>query len=157
MSLWKRVLITLGASAIFAATSIAEEPSLNRSLYVPVRFAPCEHLDHAVLYRGDDPIRELPGTQTFQFTYYPNLARLEPQFERVRVEGEHEGARFRSEVVVTPSSVYIGKRKIDLDLEQQLKRLKRSADVRHETVELSLKCSTSCRRQASLTSAETSR
>lgn len=156
MSLWKRTPLALGMLSILAGFAASEEPALNRSLYVPVRFAPCEHLEHAVLYRGDDPIRELPGTHVFQFTYYPNLSRLEPQFERVRIEGEHEGTDFRSEIVVTPASVYIGKKKIDLDLDGQIERLKHSIDARHETVELSLKCGTHCRRSARLTSAETS-
>lgn len=156
MSLWKTCLVTLGMLSTSIGTTLAEEPALNRSLYVPVRFAPCEHLEPAILYRGDAPIRELPGTHVFQFTYYPNLSRIEPQLERVRIEAEHDGKEFRSEVVVMPTSVYIGKKKIDLDVEQQLARIRGHVDARHETVELTLICRTACPRNAHLTSDETS-
>lgn len=156
MSLWKHILIAFFVTSTLVAPVVGDETALNRSIYVPVRFSPCEHLENAILYRGDTPILELPGTHVFQFTYYPSLSRLEPELERVRIEGSHDGAPFRSEVVVTPASVYIGSKKIDLDLDQQMMRLRRHVDSRHETVELSLKCSSSCRRSAALKSAETS-
>ena len=156
MSLWNYSLVAFFVISTLVAPVLGDETALNRSIYVPVRFSPCEHLENTLLYRGDTLILELPGTHVFQFTYYPSLSRLEPEFERVRVEGIHDGEPFRSEVVVTPATVYIGSKKIDLDLEEQMTRLRRHIDSRHETVELSLKCSSSCRRSAGLKSAETS-
>ncbi len=116
--------------------------ALSRSLYVPVELRVCEHLEGAVLYRGDEPLRTLPGKQVFQFTFFPGLNRIEPDFERVRVEGEG----FRTELIITPASVYIGNKKIDLDVEGQLTRLRHHVDSRHETVKLTLRCSQACSR-----------
>ncbi len=45
--------------------------ALSRSLYVPVELRVCEHLEGAVLYRDDEPLRSLPGKQVFQFTFFP--------------------------------------------------------------------------------------
>ena len=123
-----------------------DEEALNRSFYVPVELSLCEHLKDAVLYRGDTPIARLPGTHVFQFTFYPALKRLEPELERVRVEGTHEGEPFRTEIVVTPSSVYIGSKKIDLETDKLLARLRRTVDARHETVTLTLRCEHGCER-----------
>ena len=84
---------------------------------------------------------------------------MEPEFERVRVQGRLDDKAFKTGVVVTPASVYIGNSKIDLDLEAQMTRFRRNIDARHETVELSLRCSSSCGRVAKTEprSAETSR
>ena len=116
--------------------------ALSRSMYVPLEFRVCEHLRGATLYRGDEPLRSLPGKQVFQFTFFPTLHRIEPQLERVRVEGEG----FRTEVIVTPASVYVSNRKIDLDLDGQLSRLRSHVDARHETVKLTLRCGDACAR-----------
>jgi hypothetical protein len=151
---WRRFALALAGLALAASLLADDAPALNRSLYVPVRFAPCEHLEHAVLYRGDQPIQELPGTHVFQFTYYPNLERLEPELERVRIEGEHDDEPFRSEVIVTPTAVYVGSKKIDLDFEERVARRRNRVDLRHETVELSLKCSRACTRRAPVTTDE---
>jgi len=118
--------------------------ALSRSLYVPVELRVCEHLRGAVLYRDDEPLRSLPGKQVFQFTFFPALNRIEPELEQVRVEGEG----FRTELVITPASVYIGNKKIDLDLERQLDRLRHHVDSRHETVKLTLRCGEACSKAA---------
>jgi hypothetical protein len=116
--------------------------ALSRSLYVPIEIRICEHLQGAVLYRDSEPLRNLPGKQVFQFTFFPALNRIEPELERVRVEGES----FRTELIITPASVYVGNKKIDLDLEGQMEGLRRHADSRHETVKLTLRCSQACSR-----------
>ncbi len=118
--------------------------ALSRSLYVPVELRVCEHLRGAVLYRDDEPLRSLPGKQVFQFTFFPGLHRIEPEFERVRVEGEG----FRTELIVTPASVYVGNKRIDLDVEEQMNRLRHHVDSRHETVRLTLRCGDACSRTA---------
>jgi hypothetical protein len=116
--------------------------ALSRSMYVPVEIRVCEHIRGAVLYRDDQVLRSLPGRQVFQFTFFPALNRIEPELERVRVEGEG----FRTELIVTPATVYVGNRKIDLDIDAQLGRLRRHADARHETVKLTLRCPDACAR-----------
>ena len=121
-------------------TAAADEARLNRSVYVPIEFSFSSDLDHAVLFRGDDAIRELPATHVFQFTYYPNLEELLPEFERVRVAGSCDGTRFSTEIVVTPATVYFGSKKIELDLEEQSAAFKRRNDARHRTVRLKLRC-----------------
>jgi hypothetical protein len=115
---------------------------LARSLYVPVEIRLCEHLKDAVLYRGDEPLRRLPGKQVFQFTFFPALSRIEPELDRVVVEGQG----FRTELIVTPASVYVGTKKIDLDVGGQLAHLRHHTDTRHETVKLTLRCPTACAR-----------
>ncbi|HXV61315.1 MAG TPA: hypothetical protein VEK15_11515, partial [Vicinamibacteria bacterium] len=105
MSLWKYTSVAVLVILALVAPVLGDETALNRSIYVPVQFSPCEHLENAILYRGDTAILELPGMHVFQFTYYPSLSRLEPELDRVRIEGSHDGTSFRSEVVVTPASV----------------------------------------------------
>ena len=122
---------------LFAAS---DGDALSRSLYVPVELRVCAHLQGAVLYRDDEPLRSLPGKQVFQFTFFPALNRIEPELERVHVEGEG----FRTELVVTPASVYVGNKRIDLDVERQLDRLRHHIDARHETVKVTLRCGEAC-------------
>lgn len=138
------VAILLAASA----TVTAEEPRLARSIIVPVSFQPCEHVREALLFREETAISKLPGRHVFQFTYFPELRRIEPEFEKVRVEGRLNDEPFRTGVVVTPSAVYVGKSKIDLDLDAQRTRFERNVDARHETIKLTLKCSNRCQRSA---------
>ncbi len=122
----------------------SEGDALSRSVYVPVEIRVCEHLRGAVLYRDDQALRSLPGKQVFQFTFFPALDRIEPELERVRVEGEG----FKTELIITPATVYVGNRKIDLDLDSHLARLRHHVDSRHETVKLTLRCGDSCARAA---------
>lgn len=143
-----RYLALPAVLALFVPAAFGDDDgeALNRSFYVPVEFRLCEHLEDAVLYRDEEPVAHLPGTHVFQFTFYPALKRLEPEWERVRVEGTHDGEPFRTEVVVTPSSVYIGNKKIDLQTDARIARLRHRIDIRHETVTLSLRCAASCAR-----------
>jgi hypothetical protein len=122
--------------------AVSDGDALSRSLYVPVELRVCEHLKGAVLYRDEEPLRSLPGKQVFQFTYFPAMNRIEPELERVRVEGEG----FRTELIITPASVYVGNKKIDLDVEGQMEHLRRHVDSRHDTVKLTLRCSQACSR-----------
>jgi hypothetical protein len=140
-------IVALVLLSFLTLPAMGEDEVLPRSFYVPVSLELCEHVEKAVLYREDTPLRALPGEHVFQFTFYPALKRIEPEFERVRVEGRHHGEPFRAELVVTPFSVYIGNKKIDLDVAAEMKRLRRQIDVRHETVHLTLRCSASCLRR----------
>lgn len=144
----RRLWIALALVSVSTVSGFAgDERLLNRSFYVPLRFDFCEHFEEPVLYRDGAAIQELPGTHVFQFTFYPKLKRLEPALERVRIDGLKHGERFKTEVVVTPASVYIGSKKIELDLEGQMEAMRKSIDVRHEPVELTLRCDDSCGRR----------
>jgi hypothetical protein len=142
------VLFLLPAPALPAE----KDDALSRSFYVPVTIVVCEHLRGSVLYRGDEALRRLPGTQVFQFTFYPSRGQVLPELETVRVEGTTGDEAFRTEIVVSPASVYVGSKKIDLDLDEQLAQLRRRVDARHEPVTLKLRCGTSCARESHETS-----
>jgi hypothetical protein len=159
MRIWTKLSLSLVLAVVAALVATAsfsgEKGALNRSFYVPVQLSLCEHLEDAVLYRGDTPLARLPGTHVFQFTFYTALERLEPELERVRVEGTRDGDPFRIEIIVTPSSVYVGSKKIDLDIDELMARMRRAVDARHETVTLTLRCSSGCGRKSAMQSDET--
>ena len=126
-----------------------DKEALTRSFYVPLRVNLCEHVEGAILYRGDTPLTELPGSHVFQFTFFPELKRIVPEIDRVRVEGkDDQGEPFRTEIVVTPASVYVGDKKIDLDLERAMRELHRRIDFRHEVVTITLRCAHACPRSS---------
>lgn len=147
---WIAGALALAAFAVSVSVSTPglsedhDHDALNRSFYVPVQIAVCEHLKGAILYRGEEPLTRLPGSHIFQFTFFPALKRIEPELERVRVKGKDQGESFRAEIVVTPASVYVGDKKIDLDLDGQMRELRRRADARHDPVTLLLRCAHAC-------------
>jgi hypothetical protein len=132
--------------SFFSVTRFARAAdALNRSFYVPVQIELCDHLSQAVLYRGEEAIRPLPGKHVFQFTYYPSLNRLLPETERlfIRAVGK-DGEPFQIELVVTSSAVYIGDKCIHLDLHKQMSRLRKQVDVHYDPVILKITCGKSC-------------
>ncbi len=121
----------LAAAALATGADGAEDPRpLARSIYVPVAFevAPCLR---QVLVRNDEGrVRAVaPGRLVSQFTWYGGRRRLEPEWERLTVEGEiaapaaaapgapadRSTGRFRAEIVITPTSIYHGRRRLALD------------------------------------------
>jgi hypothetical protein len=128
---------------------------LTRSIYVPVQFNLCEHLRDAVLYQDDQALNVLPARRIFQFTYYPHLARIEPSASEVRVEGSRtEGGEFVGRLAVTPWGVFSGTHKIELDMNEQLQKMRFKLDVRYPTVTLRLRCLDSCGRKDATISTE---
>ena len=144
----------------------AEDPRpLARSIYVPVAFevAPCLR---QVLVRNDEGrVRAVaPGRLVSQFTWYGERRGLEPEWERLTVEGEiaapaaaAPGApadrsigRFRAEIVITPTSIYHGRRRLALDPDLSRGRERRAgfpgrgADFRYEETELLLRPAGGC-------------
>jgi hypothetical protein len=146
----------IGASVIllawsFTATAEAKDDKvdkarlLTRSIYLPVEFALCDHLENAVLYLGEVPVSVLPAKRIFQFTYYPNLARIEPMRTDVRVEGRRaDGSDFIGRLAVTPFGVFTANTKIELDMQAQLEKMRYKLDTRYEKLTLRLRCSDSC-------------
>ncbi|GMR23562.1 MAG: hypothetical protein BMS9Abin37_2003 [Acidobacteriota bacterium] len=143
-----RSLFLFSLFALVATTALAKDDKgkfLTRSIYVPVRFELCEHLENAILYEGEQPVSLMPAKRIFQFTYYPRLGRIEPAKTDVRVEGMRtNGEEFIGRLAVTPWGIYTANQQIDLDLNKQLARMKYKLDVRYKTRTLTLRCSDSC-------------
>jgi hypothetical protein len=131
-----------------AARDASSEKALNRSIYVPLRLALCEHIEEATLYQDEVPVRKLPGSQTIQFTFYPELDRLLPEEGVFRVKGkEISGRDFDVLLKVTPADVFIADHHIDLHPEEQLKDISHRVDIHYDPVTLKLNCRDFCPRQ----------
>lgn len=118
---------------------------LTRSIYVPVEIELCEHLHDAVLYQGEQAVSIVPSKRIFQFTYYPNLGRIEPVRTDVRVEGVRDnGEEFIGRLAVTPWGIFTANQRIELDLKKQLTKLRYKIDVRFKPRVLELRCSDAC-------------
>ena len=121
--------------------SHADKQVLNRSIYIPIQFRLCEHLSSGVLYINDQAVAHLPTERVFQFTYYPELHRMEPGEILVRVEGiDAEGRPTKVHLAITPNEIRTPQRAIDLDLDRVLKKFRYKLDVRHENVLLKIQC-----------------
>jgi hypothetical protein len=156
----------LGTPALLAALWLVAPPSseakdanpdkanlLTRSIYLPVDIALCEHLRDAVLYQDDQAVSLLPAKRIFQFTYYPGLSRIEPMRTDLRVEGHRaDGSDFIGKLAVTPWGVFTASRKIELDMNKQLEKLRFKLDVRYQPVHLKMRCADSCERQETVAS-----
>jgi hypothetical protein len=143
------VVLWLSSSLGSEAMEAKEERAhlLTRSIYVPVDIALCGHLRGAVLYQDDQAVSRLPAKRIFQFTYYPGLSRVEPLKNDLRVEGlRGDGSRFVGKLAVTPWGVFTASHKIELDMDEQLDKMKLQLDVRYHTVTLRMRCVDSCGR-----------
>ena len=143
-----RMLFLLSLVALVATTALAQEDKskfLTRSIYVPVEFTLCDHLEDAVLYQDDQAVSMMPAKRIFQFTYYPSLERIAPTKSDVRVEGTRtDGEEFVGRLAVTPWGIFTANQSIELDLNKQLARMKYKLDVRYKERTLKMRCSDSC-------------
>jgi hypothetical protein len=141
--------LTALACLITATAAIAKPKPLNRSLYLPVEFILCEHLDHAVLYQDDTPISSMPAKRVFQFTYYPDLAQMLPAVVQVRVEGTYadDGEQFVAKLAVTPTGVHTTHRTMDVETGKSVqKQQSHKIDIRLEPRLFRLACPRYCRK-----------
>lgn len=154
----------------------AEEPGdrrlLPRSIYVPVEFEVASCLRRVVIRNDQGRVRAVaPGRLVSQFTWYEGRSGLTPEWERLTVEGEIVSAppespeatgrrtgRFRAALVITPTSIYLGSRRLDLgsawgrdlggDAEPgpgtRLPRLRRRADTRLPPTKLRIRPADDC-------------
>lgn len=124
-----------GASGGVGPEPAAEEPGedrlLPRSLYVPVEFEVASCLRNVVIRNDEGRVRAVaPGNLVSQFTWYEGRAGLTPEWERLTVEGEivpgprpespdapgaERTGQFRAALVITPTSIYFGRRRLDLE------------------------------------------
>ncbi len=128
---------------------------LTRSIYVPLELKLCEHLHDAVLYQNEQAVSVLPSKRIFQFTFYPNLGRIEPVRTDVRVEGVREdGEEFVGRLAVTPWGIFTANTKVELDFKKQLRRFRQKIDVRYRSRSLTLRCSDACGRKPEAVAAD---
>ena len=121
---------------------------LTRSIYVPLEIELCKHLHDAVLYQNEQAVSVLPSKRIFQFTFYPNLGRIESIRTDVRVEGVREdGEEFVGRLAITPWGIFTANTKIELDLKKQLRKFRHKIDVRYRPRALTLRCSDACGRK----------
>lgn len=165
------LLAALAAGAGAEAGGRPEDPRpLARSIYVPVVFevAPC--LDRVLVRNDEGRVRAVaPGRLVSQFTWYGGRRGLDPEWERLTVEGDltapagaaapeaapaERAGRFRAEIVITPTSIYYGRKRLALDpdlsggggrrAERPAGFPRRSADFRFEDTELLLRPAGGC-------------
>ena len=153
-----RTLLLL-ATFLHAVPSWADEKDksklLTRSIYLPVEIKLCEHLHDAVLYQNEQVVSALPSKRIFQFTFYPNLGRIEPVRTDVRVEGvRDDGEEFVGRLAVTPWGIFTANTKIELDLKKQLRKFRYKLDVRYRSRSLTLRCSDACGRKPEAVAAD---
>lgn len=145
---------------------------LPRSIYVPVEFevAPC--LRQVVVRNDEGRVRAVaPGRLVSQFTWYEGRSGLTPEWERLTVEGEIVSAspaaisdgpgrarQFRAALVITPTSIYLGSRRLDLEpawgrdlgddpepgSDARVPRLRRRADMRIPATKLRIRPAGDC-------------
>jgi hypothetical protein len=144
---WKwGCLLAAGMLASGVAPAAASRLPLTRSLYVPVRFELCAHLSAARMYLGEQPVGDLPTERIFQFTYYPELRRVEPEAVQIRVVGERAdgGTPFLGRLAVTPGGVFTAERAVRFDLQKEMARLSYKLDVRYQKRRLRICCDAAC-------------
>lgn len=160
---WQTMAWRLGGGALVLAlsgTTLAspawanDEPEvLPRSIYVPVRFEVASCLRDVVIRTEAGAVRAVaPGRLVSQFTFFDSRPGSNPEWERLTVEGWVEGtesedggpARFRAGVVITPASIYIGKKRLDLELEDELDRFRWRTDLRYPERTLRLRPASKC-------------
>lgn len=169
------LLAALAAGAVAEAGGRPEDPRpLARSIYVPVVFevAPC--LDRVLVRNDEGRVRAVaPGRLVSQFTWYGGRRGLDPEWERLTIEGDltapagaaapeedtapAPAARFRAEIVITPTSIYYGRRRLALDPDLSGERGRddarptgfpgRRADFRFEDTKLLLRPAGGCPRR----------
>jgi hypothetical protein len=140
----------IAISCLVTADAGAGKPKpLNRSIYLPVEFTLCEHLEHAVLYQDDAPISAMPAKRVFQFTYYPDLGQMLPAVVQVRVEGTYVdgGEPFVAKLAVSPTGVHTTHRTLQTGTEKSIeKQGGHKLDIRLEPRQFKLACPRYCRK-----------
>jgi hypothetical protein len=134
----------------------AERRPLNRSIYVPVLFRLCPHLDKGELYQEDQIVGVLPSERIFQFTYYPDLRRIEPEAVQMRVVGNYVegGEPFVGRIALTSAGIHTAAEHIPFDLTKDLEKLRYRLDVHLQRVALEIRCKTLCSRATTLAASQ---
>jgi len=141
-------------ASLLGAGADAEPKFLNRSIYMPIEFALCEHLEKAVLYQDEQAVSAMPARRVFQFTYYPDLERLLPELVQVRVEGAYVdgGAPFVAKLAVSADGIHTAHRTSALGTGEKVLKQRHKIDVRLEPKRLKLECTRFCRKAVTVAS-----
>jgi hypothetical protein len=136
----------LALATVSSAEAASRPHALNRSLYLPVSFQLCPHLAKATLHLDGQLVAVLPGERLFQFTYYPELKRLEPGTIQLEVEGDFVagGDPFRTRMLLTADGILVGSRQIPISWAKEMQSLRYKIDARHPTVSLRIRCNDLC-------------
>ena len=126
------------------------ELNLNRSVYVPVRFQSCEHVNNVQLFVAGEPYVFALGTRIFMFTYYADKKAVLPEFTEVWIEGDvikKDGvSKIRTNLLVTPEKIVSSHDSLSRGHEEIEKQLRRRRDVRLPVSVINIKCRDSCSR-----------
>ena len=143
-------VLVLGVMVSSLADAEQKRKLLNRSIYMPVEFQLCEHLDSAIFYEYDLPTSTMPAQRIFQFTYYPNLGAVLPEQVPVRVEGVYkdDDEPFVAKLAVTVDGVRSAKHFRSAGTKEQLEKKLHKVDIRLKPKALKLTCSRYCKRLA---------
>ena len=140
---WSGPPALLAAGLLAGPATAADDPEVPpRSVYAPVWFevAPC--LRDVVVRTEEGEVRAVaPGRLVSQFAFHDRRPGAAPEWEPLTVEGRIEpppgevraGAApepFRVGIVITPTSIYIGRKRLDLGLEGRLGAFRRRTDLR---------------------------
>ena len=137
-----RVLWGLALPASVGVAGASQPEVLPRSIYVPVRIEAGPCLREVVVRTEDGQVRAaVPGRLVSQFAFHDGREGPHPAWERLTVEGwivpatgDADGARerrrFRAGIVITPTSIYVGSRRLDLGTLEEMERFRRRLDLR---------------------------
>jgi hypothetical protein len=142
------------ASVTVAGSGLAgDRPAPTRSFYVTIDFRLCEHLGKAVLSEAGLPVSVLPARRVFQFTYYPDLKRMEPEVIQLRIEGEYldGGEPFLARLAVNRDGLHTARTHVYLDTTEDARRARYKLDVRHRPLDFVLHCERFCSRKEAMT------
>lgn len=135
----------------------AERRPLTRSIYVPVTFILCPHLVDGKLYQQEQIVGILPADRIFQFTYYPDLRRIEPEAVQMRVVGSYAegGEAFVGRIALTSGGVHTATEHIPFELTKEVEKLRYKIDLHLPRVSLRIRCKSICSRDAAPVAAQT--
>ncbi len=147
----------LAAGVVAAPAGAEDEPEvLPRSIYVPVRIEVASCLRDVVIRSEEGTVRAVaPGRLVSQFTFYDSQPGSKPEWERLTVEGWVEATPgdsgenadpkpFRAGIVITPASIYVGRKRLDLELENRLQAFRWRTDLRFPERTLRLRPAGKC-------------
>ena len=148
-------VLMLGVMVSSLADAEQKRELLNRSIYMPMEFQLCEHLDSAVFYENDLLTSTMPAERIFQFTYYPDLGVVLPEQVSVRVEGTYKEDDEPSvaKLAVTVDGVRSAKRFRSAGTKEQVKKKLHKVDFRLKPKTLKLKCKRYCAKGVTIVAA----
>jgi hypothetical protein len=136
-------ILVMLATVILLEGAMGER--LNRSIYIPVHFRLCQHMEKGVLYIGDQAVARLPAEHIFQFTYYPSLERVAPETVPVRIDAiDTNGNPIVARMAISTGGITTAHEHVKFDLSKQLKKLSYKIDVRYQKIKLLVRCGHWC-------------